>query len=283
MRELTVGLIGFGTLGREIAARLAAGAAGRVRLLALIRHPAAGADYSHLSRHVSRFEDLLAARPDLVVEAAGHGAIVDYGPRLLTAGIPVVIASIGALADDTLHARLQAAAREGGSHFTLPGGAIGGLDYIEAVRASPGLRIRYCSRKPPSAWRAELAARGIDAENLSGEVVLFEGGAREAGLLFPQNLNVAVRLALAGAGLDATEVRVVADPAAKGNTHEIEIVSETGRASLVFENSPSPTNPKTSALTALSLVRTVQMELMRIGAPQGTPAVRDARKAHRGI
>jgi aspartate dehydrogenase len=49
-------------------------------------------------------------------------------------------------------------------------------------------------------------------------------------------------------------VRVIADPKAAGNTHEIEAESAAGTASFRFVNAPSPDNPKTSALTALSLV-----------------------------
>jgi aspartate dehydrogenase len=93
--------------------------------------------------------------------------------------------------------------------------------------------------------------------------VLFEGGAREAALSFPQNLNVAMTLALAGPGVDGIVVRVVADSNAKGNTHEIDIESSAGRARLVFENSPSAANPKTSALTALSIVQVVRERLER--------------------
>ena len=173
----------------------------------------------------------------------------------------MVIASVGALADGDLHARLLAAAREGRTRLVLPSGAIGGIDYLEAVSASTGLRVRYCSRKPPAAWQQEIKARGIALENLTSEIVLFEGNARAATLLFPQNLNVAATLALACVGIDESEVRVVADPKAKGNTHEIEIVSEVGRAHMVFENNPSPANPKTSALTALSIVRAVRADL----------------------
>ena len=258
MSEHRVGLIGLGAIGREVATRLAAGAIGPVSVTALMRR--AVSDIPNV-RCVSRLEDLIAARPHLVVEAAGHAGVAEYGPRLLSAGIPMVIASVGALADGDLHARLLAAAREGRTRLVLPSGAIGGIDYLEAVSASTGLRVRYCSRKPPAAWQQEIKARGIAPENLTSEMVLFEGKARAAALLFPQNLNVAATLALAGVGIDETEVRVVADPKAKGNTHEIEIVSEVGRARMVFENNPSPTNPKTSALTALSIVRAVRADL----------------------
>lgn len=258
MSERSVGLIGLGAIGREVAARLTAGAAGPVSLTALVRRPVA--DLPGV-RCVTTVEALMAARPQLVVEAAGHAAVAAYGPTLLAAGIPMLIASVGALADAELYDKLKAAARQGGTRLIRPSGAIGGIDYLEAVSDSAGLRVRYCSRKPPAAWKQELKTRGIDADGLATEVVLFEGSARQAALLFPQNLNVAATLALAGVGIDATEVRVVADPKAKGNTHEIEIASAAGTARMTFENNPSPANPKTSALTALSIVRAAREAL----------------------
>jgi aspartate dehydrogenase len=56
-------------------------------------------------------------------------------------------------------------------------------------------------------------------------------------------------------------VRVVADPAARGNTHEIEAKSAAGEAHFRFVNAPSPDNPKTSMVTALSLAAAVRRVL----------------------
>src|SRR5215471_11382029 len=53
----------------------------------------------------------------------------------------------------------------------------------------------------------------------SGE--LFRGCAREGVLKFPENINVAAAVSLAGIGLDRTEVCVIADPALERNMHEV--------------------------------------------------------------
>ena len=211
---------------------------------------------------MSSLDALLAAQPAVVVEAAGHAAVAEFVPAVLEAGVPVVLASIGALAEESLHTRLVAAARKGGTRLLLPSGAIGGIDYLEAARRAGSLRVCYRSRKPPAAWSKELAERGIRLDGLNSELMLFKGSAREAALLFPKNLNVAVTLALAGVGIDATEVEVVADPRVDANTHEIEIESNAGRSRMVFENTPSAINPKTSALAALSIVRMVEADLL---------------------
>lgn len=264
MTQTTIGLIGFGAIGREVAAQLAADAATAPAILALDK--AVPADAPGV-RVVQRTAELIAAKPALVIEAAGHAAVSEHAVAVLEAGIPVVLASVGSLADDDLRIRVQDAAAKGNADLILPGGAVGGVDYLRAVARSTGLTVRYCSRKPIAAWAKELAALGHDPDRIEGEIVLFEGSAREAALSFPQNLNVAMTLALAGPGVDGIAVRVVADPRAGGNTHEIDIESAAGRARLVFENSPSPMNPKTSALAALSIVQAVRERLKLGRAP----------------
>jgi aspartate dehydrogenase len=251
MAEQRIALIGFGAIGRDVAAWLQAAAGDPVQLAVFTRSGVPGQSRLH---PLANLAELLAWRPHLVVEVAGHPAVSAH----VVAGIPVILASAGALADEMLHARLRAAVEESGADLILPGGAIGGIDYIKTVAQLPGLLVRYCSRKSAAARTKELAARGLEPHAITSEVTLFEGSARDAALSFPQNLNVAMTLALAGSGMDATKVRVVADPRARGNTHEIDIDSEAGRARFVFENTPSALNPKTSALTALSIVHAVR-------------------------
>jgi aspartate dehydrogenase len=258
MSELKVGLIGLGAIGRDVASQIRGRAVRAPTLLVLTRRqPPDAATVQWVQRTV----DLISARPKIVIEAAGHAAVAEHVIPVLRAGIPVVLASVGALADDDLRERVMNAAAAGETKLILPGGAVGGIDYVRAVSRSADFRVRYCSRKPVAAWAKELATRGLPVNELDSEVVLFEGSAREAALLFPQNLNVAMTLALAGPGMDAIAVRVVADPNAKGNTHEIDIESAAGSARFVFENSPSAINPKTSALTALSIVQAVREHL----------------------
>jgi aspartate dehydrogenase len=249
-----LGLIGVGAIGHEVSQIFRAGSA-PVEIVALTRRKRPNVN---VEQWVHCVDDLIAAKPQLVIEAAGHSAVTEHVVPILRAGIPVVLASVGALADEGLRREVTQAAQAGGTSLILPSGAIGALDYVRTVSHLANLRIRYCSRKPVAAWKDELIARGLVPDEIGGEVVLFEGAAREAALSFPQNLNVAMSLALAGPGIESVEVRVVADPKATGNTHEIEVESAAGRASLIFNNLPSEDNPKTSALTALSIVHAVR-------------------------
>ncbi len=250
-----VGIIGFGAIGRDLTARL-----DREGHDVIILLRAGSASREAVPRHIAivdTLEALIAAHPVLVVEAAGPEALQEAAEILLAAGLSVVAASTGALGDPALFARLEAAARQGGSRLIVPAGALGGLDYLGALRSTPDAMVRYTSRKPPAAWRTELAAAGHDPDDLAESVVLFEGSASEAARLYPRNLNAGLTVALAAAPARVM-VRVMADPGVFLNTHEIEADSVLGTASMRFANRPSPTNPKTSALTAASLFAAVR-------------------------
>ena len=71
--------------------------------------------------------------------------------------------------------------------------------------------------------------KGVDLEKLKKETILFEGDVDTAVECFPQNVNVAATLSLAGIGAEKTKVMVVADPAIKTNTHEIEVIGSFGK------------------------------------------------------
>ena len=96
--------------------------------------------------------------------------------------------------------------------------------------------------------------------------MIFEGSALEAVKAFPANVNVAATLFLAAEGSEVW-VNVVADPGIHVNRHEIEVEGDFGRISTKVENVPSPKNPKTSYLAALSAIATLRsiVEPVKIG------------------
>ena len=71
---------------------------------------------------------------------------------------------------------------------------------------------------------------------------------------FPQNINVAAVLSLAGIGENKTQVRIIASPGVTRNTHEVRIESPAANISTRTENVLHPDNPKTSFLAVLSAI-----------------------------
>lgn len=257
---MNVALLGGGTIARLVLERAAAGGLPGVRLAGLVGRTA-GSKGAGLAREfgVSYFvgiEPLLERRPDAVVEAASHEAVRQHVVPLLRAGISVIVLSAGALADRTLHEAVEGAARAGGARLLVPSGGIGGLDALNAACVAGVDEVSIQVAKPPAAWKGIpfVERLGICLDSLQAECVLFEGTARDGVPHFPQNVNIAAVLSLAGIGMDRTRLRVVADPSLKLNTHTIQVAGPTGRFTVVLENVPTPDNPKTSWLACCSAV-----------------------------
>jgi len=255
----SLALIGLGAIGRVVADRLLATPEG-ARLTSVLVRPAqvaaARATLPDSVAVVSSVAEMRAHRPDMVIEAAGQQAVHAYGREVLEAGCKLVLVSSGALADAALHdALLDAAARNGGKLVIAPG-AMAGLDGLGALKRAGLTEVLYTSTKPPAAWRGTPAEQAVDLMALTQAHVFFEGSAREAALAYPKNANIAATIALAGLGFDATRVRLVADPAAAGNSGKMEADSVVGRLEVRMGGAASA-NPKTSASTAFSLLKLI--------------------------
>jgi aspartate dehydrogenase len=208
-------------------------------------------------------DPLLAARPAVVVEAASHEAVREHLVPLLQAGVSVVVLSAGALADDALRAAAERAAEESGALLYVPSGGIGGLDALKTACLGGVDEVSIRVAKPPAAWKGipYVENLGVDLDALRAPQTLFEGPARQGVPHFPQNVNIAAVLSLAGIGMDRTRLEVVADPGLTLNTHTIRVSGAAGRMTVVLENVPAPENPKTSWLacySALAALRSLE-------------------------
>lgn len=257
---MRIGLIGAGAIGRQIIRAMVDRCSDEIILL---RRSGKG-EPSRGVTSVTSIAELIAAAPDCVIEATRQEAVAELVPPILAAGIPVILCSTGALADEALRVGLIALARDHETELVIPGGAVAGLDYLRTVSDVAGTRVTYTSRKPPAAWHDELLGLGHDPARLQSIVMLFEGTAGEAAQRYPRNLNVAMTLSLAAGGAPLT-VRVLADPQATGNTHEIDVDGPAGAAHMVFRNAPLPENPKTSAITALSALHAARSAMQKSG------------------
>jgi aspartate dehydrogenase len=111
-----------------------------------------------------------------------------------------------------------------------------------------------------------LTRNGIDISNLSAPLCVFRGSAREAAAGFPENVNVAAALSLAGIGPDRTTIEIWADPGVKRNMHRVVVEADSARFEMAIENVPSE-NPKTGRITALSVVAVLRKMVspLRVG------------------
>jgi aspartate dehydrogenase len=249
-------VIGYGAVADEIIRCLEARGE-RDALAAILVRPQRRTEYER--KAAGRFAvvdcvaQLLAAKPDLVIEAAGHSSVAQYGAEILGNGVDLLICSVGALADRKLAGDLVAAAAPG-TELWIASGAVAGIDGLLAARTA-GLRsVTYTSLKERKAWQGTPAQALLDDTASTQRVIFFEGSAREAALQYPQNANVGATIALASLGLDRTRVRLGADPHVKGPLGIIEAEGDFGRFDFDILALASPTNPKTSALTGHSLV-----------------------------
>lgn len=257
-----IALIGCGAIGSAVLERLRGDPTLQVTQL-IVHEAGLDAARAHCLKLAPQARLLTAPdlgsadRPDLLVECAGHEAVLAHVLPALRQGVPVIMASIGSLHDAGMLARVADAAEIGGARVHLVAGAVGGIDALAAARLGGLDRVEYTGRKPPKSWAGTPAEALCDLDSLRAPFVLFEGSARDAARLYPKNANVAATVSLAGLGLDATRATLVADPGVTRNVHRIVAEGAFGRFDLTIENEPLAANPKTSALTVFSVLRAI--------------------------
>ncbi len=263
-RDRTFSVIGLGAIGGLVLEAFQSGRLPYDRIVALRRTPRADVDDRVMRAGGSVVYDvdsLIAARPAVVLEAAGHEAVRAYALPLVKAGLNMILMSIGALADEGVRTPLEDTARQTGATIWLPSGGVGGLDALAAARALGDLeRVTHRTIKHPDGLNTApyVVEQGLLREPLSEPLVVYRGPAREAVRHFPQNVNIAAAVSLAGIGFDRTLVEIVADPSVLRSVHEIRAEGRFGMFTLHFENAMDPTNPRTSRLACLSAVAALQ-------------------------
>lgn len=193
--------------------------------------------------------DFINSDIDIVVEAANIEAVKAHLPTVLQ-NKPAVLISIGALSDTPFLEKVTRLTKQHGNQVHLPSGAVGGLDLLQNAQALDTVTdVALTTRKP---------ANTLIDEQISEEVIVFEGKAADAITQFPKNINVSIVLSLAGIGMDKTGVTIIADPHIDKNIHQVDIKGEFGEASFAIKNNPLPENPKTSYLAAMSVLGTLK-------------------------
>jgi len=269
MSKIKVGIIGCGTIGSEIARACQGRLKDKVGLFAICDIDKAKA--KTLGDALKKKTPILSLgeitkKCDLVVEAASAKISADVLNKCIKNRKSCLVMSVGGLLG---REKLLESARSKGIRVYIPSGAICGIDGLKSASVGKIESVTITTRKPPKGLVGApyLTEKGIDVAGLKEETVVFEGTAADAVKGFPQNINVAAVLSIAGIGSGHTKVRIVASPGCSSNIHEIELIGEFGSINTRAENMPSKTNPKTSALAIFSAIATLEGALssVRVG------------------
>ncbi len=268
---LKIGVIGCGAIGSEICRALDKKLV-NARLVAVYdksQQNCMGLIEKLCTRPDMVPPDELISMADIVVECASQAAVREFGLRVLEKGRHLMVLSAGALVDPLLRENLIDAAMAHNCRIYVPSGAIAGLDGLKSASIAPLHRVMLVTTKNPKGLQEApyVIENNIQLDSFREKTLLFEGNAQEAVKAFPANVNVAASLSLAGMGPKETGVRVFVDPGATRNIHEITVEGSFGIFTCRIENMPSPTNPKTSYLAALSAIATLKKiaEPLQIG------------------
>jgi aspartate dehydrogenase len=276
-----VGIIGFGTIGYQIARSIDSGYLSLARLSFIVDLSSERLEVA--KKLLTNEKPTMFSDPDLlfdsesykstqiIVESASGAAVRQYAKQILSDGKYLIIFSVGELVDDTLLKELESEAARHTGVIHIPTGAIAGIDAIRSARNNLHEITITTTKNPKSLAGAPYfdIFEDIHLQELSNRTVLYDGDVREAVKLFPSNVNVFAALALATGNIAKIKVKIVADPNIKVNRHEIDVRGDFGVLQIVASNIPHPENPRTSTLAVLSAVETVRSacnETFKIGS-----------------
>lgn len=267
-RKLKIGIVGCGAIGSSLAKEIVVGLRDLATLAALydIRPEKSQMLSKQLSKN-TKFSvgnlDALINKSELVIEASCALAAWEITRKSLAAGRKAMVMSVGGMVGHL--DQLFALAKKNNAQAYFPSGAICGVDGLKAANIAGVQRIVLTTRKHPDAFSGvEYVARKFKLAGLKKDKVLFFGTAAQAVKYFPQNINVAAVLGLAGIGMHKTKVRIIACPSVRKNIHEILIESKAAKIFTRTENILHPQNPKTSYLAVLSAVATLKQILQPV-------------------
>lgn len=271
-KRLKIGIVGCGAIGSSLAKAIKRNFRPEAELAAL--YDIDSNKSGRLSRLVSKNRGLAVAsleklinKSDLVIEAASAKCSNHVARQALAKKRDIMIMSVGGIVDH--FKEISALARKNNARVHIPSGAISGIDALKAARIGKIKRVVLSTRKNPLSFKGVkyVEDKGIRLEKIKKDKILFSGPAQQAVKYFPQNINVAAILSLAGIGAKKTVVRIIASPSTTKNIHEIRIDSVAAGILTRTENVLHPQNPKTSYLAVLSAIATLRqiLEPIKVG------------------
>lgn len=248
-----VGIAGLGALGSTIARSLLKGEIKGMELTCAsdIAPP------DNIDVPIVDF-DQLAQNCDLIIETLPPKIVPDLIEKTQKYDKDVIVVSSSALLafPEIIAERKEARLRGKKGRIFVPSGALCGIDGVFALAQMKIKSARIATTKPPRGFAGApyIVQQNIDLNAIDEKTKIFKGYALDAAKAFPANVNVAATLSIAGVGADKTWVEIWADPAAQGNSHEIEVIGGFSSISAKVSNTPDPANPKSSMITAYSVI-----------------------------
>ncbi len=259
-KKIKVGIIGGGTIGTALAQAVVTDLKAFAQLKFLCeKHKEKAAVLQRKFRFHARLMPLtqLVRRSDLIIEAASPKVAAQVIRLACKWNKKVLIMSVGGLLQSSVTELLK----KNRARIFCPSGAITGVDGVLAANCGKIRKVKLVTRKPPEALMGAayfLKKRFPVLKTPKQEKRVFAGSAADATVHFPQNINVAAVLSLAGVGPERTQVEIWTSHAYKGNRHEIVVEGDFGTFATVTQNKPAPGNPKTSYLAILAAIATLK-------------------------
>lgn len=168
-------------------------------------------------------DELLALKPDYLVESASPAAMKELALPALKNGTSIVTLSIGALADAAFYQEVMEVAKANGTRVYLVSGATGGFDVLRTAFLMGNASARFFNEKGPNALRGTAV---YDEALQTEQRTVFSGNATEAISMFPTKVNVAVAASLASVGPDNMKMSMQSTPGFVGDTQRVEIKND---------------------------------------------------------
>lgn len=235
-----LGVVGLGVIGQAIVKAADQGVIPFSISGVYHRNPETSAGFRKALRAPPPLQDLteLVAGSDLIFEAASRPAVEEICDIACPLGKSIVISSVGALLE---RPHLLELAERYGVKIYAPSGGMIGLDGLKGAAIGEITSVVITTRKSPQSLKntPHVKLNNLDMDAVRQPLTIFEGSPAGALKSFPSNINVSAAVSLAGIGPHRTTLRIIADPAATRNVHEVEVNGEFGRSFIRIENVPA--------------------------------------------
>ncbi len=165
-------------------------------------------------------EELLALKPDYLVETASIALLKEVALEALEQGTSVVPLSIGAFADEAFKKQAMERATQSGAKIHIPSGCVGGFDVLQTMKLmdSENMSVAFHTHKGPKSLQ-NTPIFEVHLLKDETETTVLSGTTAEVIQVLPTKVNVAVATALASIGPKKATAQITSVPGFVGDDH----------------------------------------------------------------